>query len=79
MSFPSRAEVEAIRDEYPAGTEIELIYMDDIQAPPPGTKGIVRYVDDAGQVHVNWSTGSGLAILPGIDCCIKVELDEMER
>ena len=80
MKFPSRAEVDAIKNEYPVGTEIELIFMDDKQAPEPGTRGIVRHVDDAGQVHVAWATGSTLAIIPGTDCCIKVDKDEeMER
>jgi len=80
MRFPSRAEVDAIRKKYPAGAELELIYMDDKQAPEPGTRGIVRYVDDAGQIHVAWATGSTLAIVPGTDCCIKIGKDEeMER
>jgi hypothetical protein len=25
------------------------------------------HVDDAGQIHVRWDTGSGLAVIPGVD------------
>ena len=44
--FPSRATVERVRREYPAGTRVELVSMDDRQAPPPGTHGTVLAVDD---------------------------------
>ena len=46
MKFPSREIVESIRREYPAGTRVELVQMDDVQAPPAGTKGTVKGVDD---------------------------------
>ena len=49
------------------GKTVELISMDDIQAPPIGTRGKVVYVDDAGQVHVKWENGSSLALIPGVD------------
>lgn len=39
MKFPSREIVEQVRREYPVGTRIELVKMDDVQAPPVGTKG----------------------------------------
>ena len=42
MKFPSREIVERIRREYPAGTRVELVRMDDVQAPPAGTKGTVK-------------------------------------
>ena len=38
MKFPSRETVERVRREYPAGTRVELVRMDDVQAPPAGTK-----------------------------------------
>lgn len=41
--------------------------MDDQQAPPPGTKGTVSYVDDMGQIGVKWDTGSSLSLIPGED------------
>ena len=42
MRFPSKETVERIRKEYPVGTRVELVQMDDPQAPPVGTKGTVR-------------------------------------
>lgn len=52
---------------YPAGTTVELISMEDMQAPPPRTLGEVQGVDDAGQILVHWQTGSSLNLLPSID------------
>ena len=52
---------------YPAGTTVELISMEDMQAPPLHTLGEVQGVDDAGQILVHWQTGSSLNLLPGID------------
>ena len=34
MNFPNRETVESVRREYPAGTRVELVWMDDVQAPP---------------------------------------------
>ena len=48
MRFPDRKTVEMIRQRYPKGTRVELVMMDDPQAPPPGTKGTVLGVDDTG-------------------------------
>ena len=50
MRFPSKETVERIREEYPAGTRVELVRMDDPQAPPVGTTGTVRGVDDIGSI-----------------------------
>lgn len=77
MRFPSRKIVEKLRQEYPVGTRIELISMDDIQAPPIGTKGTVRGVDDIGSIMVSWDNGSSLSIAYGEDSCRRV-LDESE-
>ena len=53
MRFPSKETVERIRKEYPVGTRVELVQMDDPQAPPVGTKGTVRGVDDIGSsIHL---------------------------
>ena len=54
MKFPSREIVESIRREYPAGTRVELVQMDDVQAPPAGTKGTVKGVDDTGSLLMRW-------------------------
>ena len=61
-----------LRESYPAGTRVELVRMDDIQAPPIGTKGTVYGVDDAGSILVKWDNGSGLNVVYGIDSCRKI-------
>lgn len=61
-----------LRETYPAGTRVELVRMDDVQAPPIGTKGTVYGVDDTGSILVNWDNGSGLNVVYGIDSCRKV-------
>ena len=67
MRTPSREAVQALRERYPRGTTVELASMEDAFAPPAGTRGKVIEVDDAGTVHVAWSTGSSLGLIPGVD------------
>lgn len=43
--------------------------MDDPQAPPIGTKGTVRGVDDIGSIMVAWDNGCGLSVAWGEDEC----------
>ena len=57
-----------LREEYPSGTRVELIEMNDpYRVMPPGLKGTVQMVDDAGGIHVNWDNGSTLAAIHGFD------------
>ena len=65
--FPSREIVESIRKQYPAGTRVELVKMDDPQAPPIGTLGTVEGVDGIGDLLMRWDTGSGLKVAYGED------------
>lgn len=67
MGFPSRAAVEKLKETYLPGDHVELLEMDDSQAPPAGTGGTVRKVDDAGNIHVAWDNGSSLALVPEAD------------
>ncbi len=67
MSFPSRAEVETLRRYYPIGTRVELMEMNDPQAPPIGTLGTVIGVDDIGSIMVRWDNGCGLSVVYGED------------
>ena len=64
--------VDFLRKMYPVGCKVELHFMDDVQAPPSGTTGEVTFVDDIGQIHVKWETGSSLALIPGVDSFSKV-------
>lgn len=59
----------ALRSQYTPGTRVELLQMEDIQAPPVGTKGTVIGIDDTGPLMMRWDNGSGLNVLYGIDRC----------
>ena len=72
MRFPNKEQIEMLRKEYPAGTKVELLAMDDKQAPPVGTIGEVMAVDDIGQLVMKWQNGSGLNLIPGEDSFRKV-------
>ncbi len=72
MGFPDRKTVERVRKEYPAGTRVELVRMDDLQAPPLGTQGTVKGVDDTGSLLMAWDNGSGLNVVYGEDLVKKL-------
>ena len=72
MRFPNKETVDRIRMEYPAGTRVELLKMEDVQAPPVGTKGTVLGVDDIGSIMVRWDNGSGLNVVYGEDIVRKI-------
>lgn len=67
--FPSREIVERLRREFPKGTVVELVHMNDEHAPPPGTLGTVMHVDDVATTHVCWQNGSCLGLAFGEDVC----------
>ena len=73
MRFPGREIIERLRKEYPAGCRVELVHMDDPQAPSAGTKGTVTGVDDIGTIHVRWDSGCGLGVAYGEDSCRKTD------
>ena len=60
--------VERLRKEYPEGTRLMLLSMDDPYSKlVGGDKGTVTYVDDAGTIHMKWDSGSSLGLLYGED------------
>jgi hypothetical protein len=64
----SQKQAEKIIEQYPVGTRIELIHMDDPYGPiKPGTQGTVESVDDAGTFHMRWDNDRTLGIVPGED------------
>lgn len=83
MMFPSEATVNSLREQYPEGTRIALVHMDDPYSKlSPGDRGTVNHVDDAGTIHVRWDCGSGLGVAYGEDSCRKlteVELAEEQK
>lgn len=67
MRMIREEQLKNLRQAYPAGTRVELLQMDDAQAPPIGTMGTVTGVDDTGSLLVNWDNGSGLNVIWGVD------------
>ena len=65
--------LEALRKFYPRGARVELLKMDDPQAPPVGTKGTVIAVDDIGSILVRWDNGSGLNVVYGEDSARRID------
>lgn len=66
-----RERAKHIKMQYPAGTRVRLVRMDDMQAPPDGTLGTVVGVDDIGSIMVSWDTGSRLSVTDA-DECVKI-------
>ena len=73
MRIISKEALQALRERFPKGTRVVLVQMDDPQAPPIGTKGTVRGVDDIGSILVAWDNGCGLNVAYGEDICRKVD------
>ena len=73
MKLPREEIIRMLRQEYPAGCRVELVKMDDPQAPPPGTQGTVVGVDAIGSIMVNWDNGGSLSVAWGEDIVRKVE------
>lgn len=71
----SEETVRRLREQYPVGSRVELVHMDDPynRKLAPGCKGTVRWVDDIGTIHVDWDCGSRLGVAYGEDACRKVD------
>lgn len=61
------AYVDAMKRLFIPGMRIKLMMMNDPSGVPDGTIGTVDYVDDAGQIQMNWDNGSSLALIYGVD------------
>ena len=71
--FPSRTVVESLRRNYPEGTRVALVSMDDPYTKlRPGDQGAVIAVDDIGTVLIQWDNGSTLGAVYGADVIRKV-------
>lgn len=71
--FPSRAVVESLRRQYPAGARVALVAMNDPYTKlKPGDEGAVIAVDDAGTIHIQWDSGSTLGAVYGEDSIRKL-------
>ena len=65
--FPTPEKVAQVRNQYPKGARVELVWMDDPHAPPIGTKGTVIGVDDIASLIIVWDNGSHLNAAYGED------------
>lgn len=71
--FIEKSKLEERRREFPAGTRLELVRMDDPFPPPIGTRGTVTGVDDAGHIEMRWDNGSSLSVVLPVDEIRKLE------
>ncbi len=64
--FPTREQVEKIKERYPVGTIIELTAdMNDPYAPiEMGMRGEIVGVDDIGNFMMKWNNGRSLGVIP---------------
>lgn len=68
------------KENFPPGTRIELISMDDpIHPIPSGTRETVDHVDDIGNIHTKWDNGRYLAVIYGEDNFRKLTAAELEN
>ena len=73
-NIPSPEMVEWLRTQYPKGTRVELVSMNDPYNTKlkPGDQGSVICTDDVGTLHVQWDCGSSLGVVWGVDCVKKL-------
>ena len=62
MRFPTKEEVQRVRERYPIGCRVKLV-----SKLKPGDQGTVNHVDDTGTIFVSWDCGSGLGMVYGVD------------
>ncbi len=67
-----KSRIESLRLGYRKGTRVKLIEMNDTWAPPVGTLGTVKGVDDLGSLLVSWDNGSSLSVIYGVDKVEKI-------
>ncbi len=67
-----------MKDNYPPGTRIMLLSMEDDPHPvEDNTRGTVRVVDDIGTLHCSFDNGRSLGIVPGEDSFRKLTEEEL--
>ena len=75
MAF-GREQIAELKKQYPKDTRIFLRYMNGEPSMPEGLRGSIKYIDDIGQIHVNWDNGSRLALAAGEDGFRKLTFEE---
>ena len=66
--LPSKEAVMALRKQYPKGTRVVLVRMNDSYTKlRPGDLGTVDFIDDAGTQFCRWDNGSTIGAVFGED------------
>ena len=66
--LPSKETVMTLRKQYPKGTRVALVRMNDPYTKlRPGDRGTVDFIDDAGSIFCIWDNGSTLGVVFGVD------------
>jgi len=70
--------VKQLKENYPPGTRLELLHMDDPYQPvPDGMRGTVHHVDDGGHIDMRWDNGRTLSLVYDKDKFRKLTMDEI--
>ena len=80
LGFPSSEVVERLRKDYPEGTRLSLISMNDPYSNlVQGDRGTVTHVEDGGTIHMRWDKGSSLGLVYGEDSFRKLTPEELAQ
>lgn len=64
----SKKEIEKIKNIYIPGQKLELINLySSFNVLLPGTKGMIEFIDDLGNIHVIWEHKKNIQLVVGID------------
>lgn len=64
----NQKQLDDLKQTYCPGFRVRLLHMNQDPYPvPDNTLGTIQHIDDAGQIHVKWDNGQGLALVPQVD------------
>lgn len=67
-SSPTLGAMRLVNMDHLIGRHIVLVSCTDQYTKlTPGSKGVIKHIDDHGTVFVDWEDGSNLGLIPGVD------------
>lgn len=80
-NYPSKQQLNRLRQKYPIGTRIVLLSKENAfhALPAAGTKGTVTGVNSLGHIEMQWDNGFTISLVPGIDAFSKESPPEQKR